>query len=222
MKIIALADIHGSLGFLPGICDEVSQADLVVLAGDITHFGEYEDASRIVSSIREYNQQILAVPGNCDKAGVSEYLADEGINLDCRAVKVEGVTFVGLGGSLPCPGHTPNEALDEQFGICLKELGHEVFPDGPFVLVTHQPAFDTVVDKAAGHHTGSRSVRSFIERCQPFLAVSGHIHEAVGVDHIVGTTLVNPGSLRDGKYACIEIEEGKVKQLELKKVQTVD
>lgn len=214
MKIIALADIHGSLGFLPVICDEVSRADLVVLAGDITNFGEYEEASRIVSAIRKCNQRILAVPGNCDKAGVSEYLADEGINLDCRAVKVEGVTFLGLGGSLPCPGHTPNEAPDEQFGICLTELGHEVFPDGPFVLVTHQPAFGTVVDKAGGHHTGSRSVRSFIERCQPFLAVSGHIHEAVGVDHIGGTTLINPGPLREGKYGYIEIEEGKVVKAE--------
>ncbi len=216
MIIIALADIHGGLKYLPGICEELKHAHLVLVAGDITNFGKYKEAAQIVSELRKHNPRILAIPGNCDKAGVSEYLAYEGINLDCKSVKVEGITLLGLGGSLPCPGRTPNEAPDEQFAICLKELGHEVFPDGSFVLVTHQPAFGTVVDKAGEHHTGSRSIRSFIERYQPLLAVSGHIHEAVGVDHIGKTTLVNPGPLRHGKYAYIEIQDGKVVKAKLR------
>ena len=54
---------------------------------------------------------------------------------------------------------------------------------------------------------GSRAVRSFIEKNQPILAVSGHTHPSAGTDHIGETTLVNPGPLLKGQYAYIELTD---------------
>ena len=42
------------------------------------------------------------------------------------------------------------------------------------------------------------------------LAISGHIHEAAGIDHLGPTTLVNPGSFRQGRYAVADLSDGRV------------
>ena len=78
--------------------------------------------------------------------------------------------------------------------------------DLPLVLVSHQPARDTVTDLAGnGAHVGSTAVRTFIERHKPVLCLSGHIHEAQGTDAIGSTILVNPGPFMEGRYVVAEI-----------------
>ena len=72
MIIIALTDIHGKIDYLPAISDSLQQADLVLIAGDITNFGGRDRAERIISSISQYSKQILAVSGNCDSPSVEE------------------------------------------------------------------------------------------------------------------------------------------------------
>ena len=80
-------------------------------------------------------------------------------------------------------------------------------PDGaPLVLVVHHPPYDTAVDNSSTKgHVGSRSVRSFIETHRPLVCLSGHIHEAVGTGAIGPTRLINPGPVREGQYAYIEL-----------------
>ena len=76
----------------------------------------------------------------------------------------------------------------------------------PLVLVTHQPPYGTLADVAGGfRHVGSESIRAFIEKNKPAVCFCGHIHEAQSVDHIDGTTIINPGPLRKGGYAYVEI-----------------
>ena len=207
MVIIALADIHGSLSHLPEIAGELSKADLILIAGDITTFGDWAAAKEIVDHIRRCNSNVLAVVGNCDRPEVNDFLTSEGINLDSNCVNVGGVWFMGLGGSLPCHGDTSNEMLDEDFDIHLTALEAQIPLDGHLVLVTHEPAADTVVDISGGEHIGSHAVRDFIEENQPVLAISGHTHEAVGIGHIGQTMLINPGVFRHGQYACIELDQ---------------
>lgn len=211
MNIIVLSDIHGSLKYLPAIGERLTKADLVMIAGDITHFGQWAQAEEIISQIRAYNQHILAVPGNCDKFEVDEYLVSEGINLSRNRVEIGGITFCGLGGSLPCPGKTPNEFGEQVFTESLAGLSPKENFAGSLVFMTHQPAVGTAVDTVAGIHNGSAAVRDFIERNKPILAISGHIHEAIGTDRIGPTTLINPGSFRSGNYGCIELNGDNVR-----------
>ena len=215
MLVIALADIHGRVDYLPAISNDLSRANLVLIAGDITHFGDRDEARRILSALREYNPHILAVPGNCDKQGVDDYLRTENVNLSCNCININGIEFVGMGGSLPCPGNTPNESSEDEFDIYLRQLEKEILSNRSVVLVTHQPAKNTVVDAVGGRHTGSSAVADFIMRNKPLLAISGHIHEAAGVDRIGQTTLVNPGPFRGGSHAYIEIND-KVNKVKIR------
>lgn len=207
MKIIALSDIHGKTASFASLGDTLLSADLILITGDITHFGGKEALSPILDEIKKFNGSILAVFGNCDLPEVENGLQDAGIALHRRQVSAGGIVLAGLGGSLPCLGKTPNEFGEETLKKMLEDPCFSSLPQGGFVFVTHQPPCNTKTDKAwAGGHVGSRSIRDFIVAKRPFLCVTGHIHEGRGIDKIGDTLIVNPGPLKNGNYAAIEIE----------------
>lgn len=208
MKIIALTDIHGHLETIDHIGHDLRSADLILLSGDLTHFGREKEVQEVISAIQVYNQQILAVPGNCDNPQVETILNLQQINLHGRRKMVDGINFIGLGGSLPCPGHTPNEYNEQQLAEIL-EQGRRMLGDSdePLILVTHQPPYNTLNDRVPLNiHVGSKTVRAFIEKYQPLICCTGHIHEGVGIDSIRLTQIVNPGPLRKGGYTYLEID----------------
>lgn len=79
----------------------------------------------------------------------------------------------------------------------LEELGARAGPGA--LLALHSPPRDTACDLTGARvHVGSRAIRSFVERRQPPLVLSGHIHESPRVsgawrDAIGRTAVVNPG-----------------------------
>ena len=209
MIVVSLTDLHGRTGALPAIADDLARADLVLLTGDLTHFGGREDAARVLDAVRACNRAVLAVAGNCDRPEVAAYLAEEGISLDCRHVVRNGVAFLGVGASLPCPGRTPSEITEADFETFLTAADSTLDRTTPAVLVVHQPPHGTAVDRAyVGGHVGSRSVRLFIEVREPLACFCGHIHEGRGIDAIGRTTVINPGPLSRGGYAWAEIADG--------------
>ena len=172
-------------------------------------------AEEMIESIRRHNRSIVGVPGNCDYADVEAYLRETEVSIHVLRREITGITFYGLGGSLPCPGKTPTEYTEDEIAGMLATLDQEA--SGITVFVSHQPPFGTKTDLVrSGAHVGSRSVRSFIERTQPLLCLSGHIHESFGKDTLGNTTLVNPGPARDGRYAVIEIRDRSNVIVELK------
>ena len=76
----------------------------------------------------------------------------------------------------------------------------------PTILVSHQPPHGTACDLARGRHVGSQSLRAAVERHQPDLVFSGHIHEAIGDDTIGPTRVVNPGPWFQGRSLVIEAD----------------
>jgi Icc-related predicted phosphoesterase len=64
---------------------------------------------------------------------------------------------------------------------------------------------------------GSKSVRQVIEKCQPLIALHGHIHESSGYIKIGRTQCVNPGSeYGEGilRAYLVELDGPKVKKLQ--------
>ena len=216
MIIAALTDLHGDVSGLRKIADDLATADVVVITGDLTHFGRRREAARVVEAVREINPNVLAVPGNCDYPEVSAFLTDEAINLDCALKTIDGVRFIGIGGSLPCPGTTPNETTDEEMKIRLDTLGRSLDPDGPLVVAAHQPPYGTEADLlGSGVHVGSRSLRAFIEEHSPLVCFTGHIHEGRTIDAVGTTKVVNPGPFGYGHYTVAEISD-RVEHLEIR------
>lgn len=201
MVIIAFADLHGHTSLIEPILRKESDVDVVLLAGDITHFGGTMEIESIVSQIRCHAPTTFAVAGNCDYPEVESWMSDEGLSLHGRCQILGNLAFVGAGSSLPCPGTTPNECEEADFERCLNRAFSGVPPGMPAVLLAHEPPHGTKVDLAGrGGHVGSREVREAIERNTPLLCCCGHIHEAAGTDRVKNCLTANPGPLSRGKY----------------------
>jgi Icc-related predicted phosphoesterase len=216
MQIVVIADIHGRVRRLQAAATDLTAADLVVLTGDITNFGRRAEAEAVIQAIETYNHRIVAVAGNCDYPEAEGYLAERGFDLHASHREIAGVTFVGLGGSLPAPVPSPNVYGEHELESFLAAAIEGVDPDAPLILVSHQPPKDTHLDRTTrGEHVGSVRVRRFIEERSPLLCLTGHIHEAAGMDQIGSTRLVNPGPLDAGRYAHIELD-GEITALEIR------
>jgi len=179
LQIVALADIHGALTYLSAVEDPIRQADAVIIAGDITNFGDAEAAAEVLDALEAINPHVAAVHGNCDRPEVQTYLADRCLGVHGEARQIGNLICVGVGGALVCSGRTPNEVDDAVLMAALDQVGQAPNPGlQPLVLVTHQPPYGTRLDTLGGGiHAGSRAIRAFIERYRPILAVSGHLHE---------------------------------------------
>lgn len=216
MKIIALSDLHNAIGYLELLAEKLSRVDLVLLAGDLTNAGKAEDVSSILATIRKHNRSILAVAGNWDGPQVGDYLESEEISLHRKHVLVENVTFIGVGGSLAF-NCSPNEISEADFASFLSQSVEGIDRQIPKILVCHQPPFNTLTDKTwANQHVGSKSVRSFIEKIQPLICFTGHIHEGMGIDTIGITKIINPGPVWKGQFAYAEIVDLQVRCLEIR------
>ena len=103
---------------------------------------------------------------------------------------------------------TPYELPDEEIGrrgaLGLADIsGCEVR-----IFCPHAPPHGTACDLLRpGEHVGSPALRALVEREQPDLVLSGHIHEARSLDRLGAAQVVNPGPVASGHYAVAEVGE---------------
>ena len=207
MRIYGLTDIHGEKEAIRQMTGAVQTADVILLVGDITNFGRQAETENILSEFNLAAGKVLAVSGNCDFKEVDACLTDRNINLHATAVTIDGIAFMGLGGSLVTPFGTPNEMSEDEIAAALERGRERLEKNTPFVLISHQPPYNTRCDRlSSGIHVGSRAVRNFIETYRPLACFTGHIHESVGIDKIEDTPIINPGPLGKGFYAYGEVE----------------
>jgi Icc-related predicted phosphoesterase len=219
MLLVAITDIHGKNENVDRIRVALAEADAIIISGDITHFGREKETVKVLENIKKYNSNILAVSGNCDYPGVETALDDYGFNINGSVKYVSGFLVTGLAGSLPCPGRTPNEFSEDELAAALEKSISLTDDRANTILVSHQPPVNTLNDQVSeGVHVGSKAVRSFIEKHQPLVCFTGHIHEGMGIDNIGKTKIVNPGPLWYGKYATARITDGGIEELEIKKI----
>jgi hypothetical protein len=185
----------------------LASADLAILTGDITNFGDPPDAARVVDAVRAHCPAVLAVTGNLDMPWVIDAFAGDGISLHGESRRIGGLGVFGCGGSNITPMDTPTELEEHELRAVL-ERGHAGVADAPCrLMICHTPPYDTRLDRLVnGTPVGSPAVRAFIEAARPDVAIVGHIHEGRGIERVGDTTVVNPGALRDGGYAIVEYD----------------
>ena len=210
MTLLCLADIHGRVDLLAPLAQPAREADVVIVAGDLTQNGGTEDAALAIEPVLGWGKPVLAVPGNMDRPSVLAYLQSRAVNLHGRGVELQGMGIAGVGGA--AGGLAWPFCLTEAEIAVVIAAGREELGDAPLaILVAHQPPLNTLIDlTCGGGHAGSAAVRSLIERHEPALCVCGHVHEAHGVDFVARTTCVNVGALKDGRYCMIEMGDDDV------------
>jgi Icc-related predicted phosphoesterase len=159
----------------------------------------------------QINANVLALPGNLDEPDVGDYLVELGLSLHGTGRLLDAIGIFGVGGSNITPFNTPIEFGEEELAVLLNSGYDQVKQASNLVLVSHAPPFNTKTDLiGSGAHVGSTAVREFIEKIQPVLCITGHIHESRAEDTIGRTRILNPGMIKDGGWIEISIEQGDV------------
>ena len=236
MKILLLSDLSNKIPKIP--LKTIDSCDFVLLAGDITI-----GARSLKRTILVFEKlcdlfpdplPVFLIPGNHDLpiiAKTPEFFPKNFVQMHNKSsnFRINGfekeILIIGFGGSKPIPGFPvkepgpnyftfePDEIYNSLKTLTTKEEGF--FSEDYFtILFVHEPPFNTSLDITHHkEHVGSKPIRHFIEEYQPNIAVSGHIHESRGVDHIGQTIIVNAGEAKYNKYAIFDIKEKSGKKI---------
>jgi hypothetical protein len=209
MNILAFTDFHGNQEAYEKAKQIIAlqKPDFAIVAGDIINY-DSQRAKQLLSDLASAGRPIYYVPGNMDNAELGSWTGGGNLRgLHGRCENLENVSLIGLGGSPHGPFRTVFEYSEEEAAELLEKAMRD-YRGRKLILVTHCPPKNTKVDRvSSGEHAGSISVRRFIEKAQPQLVISGHIHEAQGVDKIGKSTLVNTGPARSGDFAKIAMAD---------------
>lgn len=202
-RIAAVGDIH--LGpddhgrFRPAFTQAAREADVLLLAGDLTRHGTEEEARSVAAEVRGLDIPVIAVLGNhdhhCDRADeIVEILEAAGVRVlegtgtivDARGVRIGIAGTKGFGTGFP--GKQASEFgepemksfvrhsrdLAERFGLALRALDCDL----RIALTHYSPTKDTLLGEPPEIHAflGSYHLAEAIDSCDTALAVHGHAH----------------------------------------------
>lgn len=203
MRFLVITDFHQKRSRLELINSRISEyePDFTIFLGDVTDMGTGEDAAKIIQDI---DSEVYAIPGNCDPRDMPEKISGVAHNMHGKGIEIDGQYFAGIGGSNITIFGTPFELTEDELYKGLKPISRK-----GMVLMTHVPSYGILDTIPSGQNVGSRSVKRIVEEFKPVVALSGHVHEAIGAIEKDGTLFVNPGPARDGYSATIDLNEGK-------------
>jgi len=183
-KILAAGDFHGDSKVTKQLAEKAlkEKVDLVILTGDITSPVETKD---LLKPFIERGEKVVFVPGNWDSSETINFLSQlYGIkNLGDHYVKYDDVGIFGIGSpdwQLELNEERTYEKLKKDFDK-IKDLEKKI-------LVSHLHAAGTKSEFSGV--AGSDALRRAIEKFQPDVFLSGHIHEAEGLYERIGKTRV--------------------------------
>jgi hypothetical protein len=189
MKILAFCDLHEDYEYAEILERKAKDVDLILCAGDITVFGDNLDTA--IKFLDSFGKKVVCIQGNHESEYRMKKLCEKSKNVTFvhgKGFVFDNVLIIGYGGG----GFTKE---DETFERTIDKLGNLVGNFDKSILLTHAPPYNTKIDEMyEDNHVGNKSIRRFIEKYSPSVAVSGHIHEtSKKTDKINKTILVNPG-----------------------------
>lgn len=200
MRIAATADLHyrkSSQGYFQALFMEASAAaDVLLLCGDLTDYGEAEEARALAHDIKTHvSVPVLAVLGNHDyESGhadkVTKTLVEAGVTmLDGECMELKGVGFAGVcgfgggfGSSMLSAWGEPliksfvqegvNQAMRLERALARLETQHRV------VLLHYAPIRETVIGEnpEVFPFMGSTRLEEPLNHHQVTAAFHGHAH----------------------------------------------
>jgi Icc-related predicted phosphoesterase len=204
IRIAAAGDIHASEATRARIADAFAhvegEADVVLLAGDLTTTGEPDQARPIADAARNLSLPVFAVLGNHDHhygrgAEIRAVVEEAGVTvLDRSWAECEiGGLRLGVVGTKGFVGGFPGSSLPDFGEPLLRDVYAEttaevdaladglqrvVHCDLRVVLLHYSPTADTLEGEPEGIHTflGSDRLAIPIAQYRPDLVLHGHAH----------------------------------------------
>ncbi len=203
IRVAAVGDVHLGEGMRGCYRQELAtlpeQADLLLLAGDLTRHGTSHEAEVVAGEFADVGVPVVAVLGNHDlhsddAAGVTSVLQAAGITvLEGSGTVIEvGDVRVGIAGTVGFGGGFPRRTaadfgepemkafarrsrrLAAAFGEALKGLDCDV----RVALLHYAPVVDTLVGEPPEIYPflGSHLFADVVDDCDVALALHGHAH----------------------------------------------
>jgi hypothetical protein len=184
-RILAAADFHDSKLAVKRLAKMAldEKVDLIILAGDIHSYGDGD--KDILKPLIATKKKILFVPGNCET-----HAEHERFRKDIKSIHGYYVTYgdVGIAG-IGSPDWTLQH--NELDFLMIKKQMERMKPTKK-ILVSHLHAAGTIAENMGMFigMGGDNVLRYAVEKFQPDLLISGHIHEAEGIEEMIGKTHV--------------------------------
>ncbi|MEM3091464.1 MAG: metallophosphoesterase [Candidatus Pacearchaeota archaeon] len=186
-KVLAIGDIHGDIDLVERLVERVKKEniDIIILAGDLTF--EERSVEGLIGPFVKEKKSVLLIPGNHESGATIEFLAQKYNvkNLHGYGFEKNGIGFFGAG--------TANIGIhqigDENIFRLLEKSHDEIKNTQKKVMITHIHPLGSKIDKLLGFQ-GSKAVRDAIEKFQPDITITAHIHEMGGLQEKIGKTKV--------------------------------
>ena len=197
MKVLAAGDIHGDTELARELAAKADRekVDLVILCGDIT------DRERSTDNlVGAFKQKVLLIPGNHESIATADFLAERyhAKNLHGYSVKIKDIGFFGCG----LANIGISQLTDKDVAGLLRKGYSYVKDCKKKIMVTHVHPSGTIMEKLTRFFPGSTGVKQAAEDLKPDILFCSHVHEAEGIEEIVGKTrVINVG--RKGKIVEI-------------------
>ena len=211
-KILLLSDVHGRGDMAAAIIARHQNLDYVLIAGDVTNFGDVESAQAVIKALFSDGKRrcVFLVAGNCDPPSVRTFFRVEGFETEGYERELPFASFVGVGGGLRRAGLTSFERTESELNEALiAQLSALRSKDRkkPMIVLTHTPPYGTNADRRGEMHVGSKEFAKAMAEYSPDVWICGHIHESRCVSLEDGTLVINPGPCSCGSHAILEINE---------------
>lgn len=184
-KILAASDLHGDSSVAKKLANKAieNNVDLVVLCGDITGVIETND---IIKPFKDKNKKVLLIPGNHETFATADFLAEfYGVkNIHGYSAKYDDIGFFGCGGA----DFGLSQLTEKEIFSTLEKGFENVKDQKKKIMITHMHAANTNAEFSG--FGGSKSIKKAIERFKPDILISGHIHEAEGIEDKLGKTKI--------------------------------
>lgn len=206
MKFLLVSDLHYTLKQFDWLCNVAGDFDLLVLAGD--HLD--------ISSTVEIDVQILVVLKYLRRLKARAEVAACSGNHDLNTRSSDGekiATWLAKARPFGVPTDGDSFAVgDTMFTVCpwwdgpaaQTEVGRQLdrdsmMPKTSWVWIYHAPPDSSPVSWTGKRHFGDTKLNEWIERYEPNLVLTGHIHQSPfrdggsWIDRIGKTWVVNAG-----------------------------
>ena len=219
MRLLFVADLHYSLKQFDWLLAEAGAYDLVAIGGDLLDLASALDADVQIAIVEKYltllsaKCSLVVSSGNHD--GDSRNQADESIAEWVRAARgerlhVDGDSF-DLGGMrvTVCPWWDGDQSRGEVEAQLEREAPRV---HGPWIWIYHAPPEGSRTSWAGRRFVGDEALRAWIDRYQPDMVLSGHIHnspffeQGSWIDRIGRTWVFNPGRQPGPEPTCIILD----------------
>lgn len=187
-RILAISDLHGDERLAKRIAKKAKDenVDLVIIAGDLTWLEQ--STKNIVGPFIKENKEVLLIPGNHETMSTIRNLTEaypktrhiHGYSVIKNDIGIFGAGYESSTG--------PFSIEDEEIFKILKKGNDKIKDLKKKIMVTHAHPRGSIAEFSG--FPGSKAVARAIKEFKPDILITGHIHEAGGLQEKIGKTRV--------------------------------